>query len=109
MMEVSLPSESWRGKGSARPTSHLLNWERGCLGGLACQNSTSALASAWSAQDLPSPAPPVSIRAGGLEWEGPGTGASATGGYSVGVSWVGPAVGLAAGLLEPATGPSAWV
>ena len=42
-----------------------------------------------------------------MEWEGPGTGASAMGGSSVGVSWVGAAVGLAAGLLEPATCPSA--
>ena len=65
--------------------------------------------SACSAQDRPSPAPPVSIRAGVLEWEGPGMGASATGGSSVGVSWVGAVVGLAAGLLEPATGPSAQV
>ena len=109
MMEVSLPSASWRGKGSAGPTSHRLDWERGCFGGLACQNSTSALASAWSAQDWPSPALPVSIRAGGLEWEGPGMGASATGGSSVGVSWVGAPVGLAAGSLEPATRPSARV
>ena len=84
-MEASLPSESWRGKGSTRPTSRFLDGEWGCLGGLACQNSTSALASAWLAQDWLSPAPPVSIGTGGLEWEGPGTGASATGGSSVGV------------------------
>ena len=34
-------------------------------------------------------------------------GASAMGGSSIGVSWVGAAVGLAAGSLKPATSPSA--
>ena len=100
---------SWRGKGSTSPTFCLLDWEWRRFGGLACQNSASTLVSTCLAHDRPSPTPPVSIRAGVSERGGPETGASATGGSSVGVSWVGAVVGLAAGSLELATGPSAWV
>ena len=99
-MEGSLPSTSRRGKGSLSPASHLLDWEQGRFGGLACQNSASALVSTLSAQVWPSPAPPVSIGAGVSEWEGPATGTSCIRGSSAGVScgggaahW-GPPLGL---------------
>ena len=106
-MEVSLPSTSWRGKGSLGPVSHLLDWERGHFGGLAHRNSALTLVSTRSAQVWPSPAPPVSIGAGVLGWEGPATGASGMGDSSAGVSCGGAAVVPILGPLGPTTGPSA--
>ena len=96
-MEVSLPSVSWRGKGSAGPISHLLDWERGCFRGLAHLNSASKLVSTHLAQVWPSPAPPVSIGAGVSEQEGPATGVSSTGGSSAGA--------VVAPILGPLLGP----
>ena len=106
-MEVSLPSMSWRGKGSLSPVSRLLDWERGHFRGLAHWNSASALVSTRSAQVWLSLAPPVSIRAGVSEWEGSVTGASCIGGSSAGVSCGGAAVVTILGPLGPTTGPSA--
>ena len=106
-MEASLPSSSWRGKGSLGPVSHLLDWEWGHSGGLTHWNSASALVSTCSAQVWPSPAPPVSIRAGVSEQEGPATGASDMGGSSAGVSCGGAAAIPTLGPLGPTTGPSA--
>ena len=105
--EASLPSASWRGKVCVGLISHLLDWEWGHFRGLACLNSASRPVSTRSAQDWPSPALPVSIRAGVLEWGASGTGASTTGDSSAGVSWVGAAVAPALGSLEPTPGPSA--
>ena len=85
-MEASLPSVSWRGKGSTGLVSHFLDWERGCFAGLACRNSALMPASTCSAQDWPSPTPPVSMGAGVLEREVSEAGAPATGGSSAGVS-----------------------
>ena len=98
---------SWRGKGSAGLVSHLLDWEQGCFGGLACLNSASRPVSTCSAQDWLSPALPVSIGAGVLERGASETGASATGGSSAGVSRVGAAVAPALGSLELTAGASA--
>ena len=106
-MEVSLPSASWRGKGSLGPVSHLLDWERGCFRGLAHWNSASALVSTHSAQVWLSPAPPVSIGAGVSEQEGPVTGASCIGGSLAGASCGGVAVVPILGPLGPTTGPLA--
>ena len=106
-MEASLPSTSWRGKGSLSPVSHLLDWERGHFRGLAHRNSASVLVSTRSVQVWPSPAPPVSIRAGVSEREGSVTGASCIGGSSAGVSCGGVAVVPILGPLGPTTGPLA--
>ena len=106
-MEASLPSASRRGKGSLSPVSHLLDWERGHFGGLACWNLASALVSTLLAQVWLSPAPPISIRAGVSEWEGPATGASCTRGSSAGVSCGGAVVIPILGPFGPTTGPSA--
>ena len=106
-MEASLPSASWRGKGSLGPVSCLLDQERGCFRGLAHWNSASVLVSTCLAQVWPSPAPPVSIGAGVSEQEGPSTGASCIGGSSAGVSCGGAAVIPILGPLGPTTGPSA--
>ena len=83
---------SWRGKGSAGPVSHLLDWERGHFRDLAHQNSASELVLTCLARDWPSPAPPISIGASVSEREGPATGASSTGGSSAGVSSTGAAL-----------------
>ena len=106
-MEVSLPSSSRRGKGCLGPASHLLDWEPGHFGGLACWNSASALVSTLSAHVWLSPAPPVSIKAGVSEWEGPVTGASCISGSLAGVSCGGAAVVPILGPLGPTTGPLA--
>ena len=106
-MEASLPSSSRRGKGSLGPASHLLDWEQGHFGGLACWNLASALVSTCSAQVWPSPTPPVSIRAGVSGQEGLATGASGMGGSSAGVSCGGAVVIPILGPLGPTTGPSA--
>ena len=106
-MEASLPSSSRRGKGSLGPVSHLLDWKWGCFGGLTHWNSASTLISTCSAQVWLSPAPPVSIGAGVLGWEGPVTGASCIGGSLVGVSCGGAAVVPILGPLGPTPGPSA--
>ena len=107
-MEASLPSASWRGKGSLGPVSHLLDWERGRFRGLAHWNSASALVSTRSAQVWPSPTPPVSIGAGVSEREGSGTGTSCIGGSLAGVSCGGAAVIPILGPLGPTTGPLAF-
>ena len=106
-MEASLPSASWREKGSLGPVSCLLNWEWGHFRGLAYWNSASALVSTRSAQVWPSPAPHVSIGAGVSGREGPVTGASGMGGSSAGVSCGGAVVIPILGPLGPTTGPSA--
>ena len=106
-MEASLPSSSWRGKGSLGPVSHLLDWKRGHFGSLAHWNLASALVSTCSAQVWPSPAPPVSIGAGVSGWEGPAAGASDMGGSSAGVSCGGAVAIPILGPLGPTTGPSA--
>ena len=106
-MEASLPSASWRGKGSLSPVSRLLDWKRGHFRGLAHSNLASALVSTRSAQVWPSPTPPISIGAGVLEREGPATGASCIGGSLAGVSCGGVAVIPILGPLGPTTGPSA--
>ena len=85
-MEVSLPSVSWRGKGSAGLVSHFLDWEQGHFTGLAHLNSASRPALTCSAQDWQSPALPVSMKAGVPERGVSEAGASATGGSSAGVS-----------------------
>ena len=103
-MEASLPSASWRGKGSLGPVSRLLDWEREHFRGLTHWNLASALVSTHSAQVWPSPAPPVSIGAGVSGWEGPVTGASCMGGSSAGVSCGGAAVVPILGPLGPTTG-----
>ena len=106
-MEASLPSMSWRGKGSLGPVSRLLDWERGHFRGLAHWNSASALVSTHSAQVWLSPAPPVSIGAGVSGQEGPATGASSMGGSLAGVSCGGAAVVPILGPLGPTMGPLA--
>ena len=106
-MEVSLPSTSWRGKGSLGPVSHLLDWEWGCFRGLAHWNLASALVSTHSAQVWPPPAPPVSIRAGVSGGRDQRQEPLAWGGSSAGVSCGGAAVVPILGPLGPTTGPLA--
>ena len=106
-MEASLPSSSWRGKGSLGPVSRLLDWERGHFGDLAHWNLASALVSTCSAQVWPSPAPPVSIGAGVLGREGQVIGASDMESSSAGVSSGGAAAIPILGPLGPTMGPLA--
>ena len=118
--EASLPSLSWRRKGSRGFGSRLRDWEWVCLAGLLLWNDLSSPASICSAHNWPSPAPPVSMGAGVEEGatgaSAPGvssagasmtgvsaTAASATGASGVsttGVSAIGAAVAPALGLLE---------
>ena len=109
-MEVSLPSLSWRGKGSCGFGSCLLDWERGCFTGLLLWKASCSPASICSAHDWPSPALPVSMGAGVEEWV---TGASApwvspTGASTIGVSVIGATVAPALVLLELGTWTSCF-
>ena len=47
--------------------SHLIDDARGCLAGLSLLHSSSGQASTWSAQEQPSPAPPISMGVGASE------------------------------------------
>ena len=107
-MEVSLPSLSWRGKGSIGFTSRLLDWDRRCFVGLSCWNSASMPASTHLAHDWLSPALPVSMGAGVLERVAgvSMTGVSTTGSSSAGVPWTGAMVAPVLASLEPVAGVS---
>ena len=107
-MEASLPSLSWRGKGSISLTSRFLDWDQQCFMGLSCWNSASMPASTHLTHDWLSPAPPVSMGAG-VSDRAAGvsvTGVSATGSSSAGVSWAGAMVALVLGSLGPVAGVS---
>ena len=106
-MEASLPSSSWRGKGTLGPVSRLLDWEQGRFGGLAHWNSASALVSTCSAHVWPSPTPPVSIGAGVSGQKGSATGASDMGGSLAGISCGGTVAIPILGRHRPTTGPLA--
>ena len=103
-MEASLPSLSWRGKGSIGLTSRFLGWDRRCFTGLSCWNSASMPALTHSAHDWLSPTLPVSMGAGVLEQA---AGVSVTGSSSAGVSWTGAMIAPVLGSLEPVVGVSA--
>ena len=94
-MEASLPSLSWRGKGSVGLSSHLLDWNWQCFAGLSFQNSSSMPALTHLAHDWLSPTPPVSMGAGVLE-------------RVAGVSVTGVTVALALGSLELVAGVSTF-